>query len=180
MEHKITTSGFIGEADKVSLYGKRSEGIKFENFYAVVIDTHGAVGPRGRHLIQKLAKMAAANAVSRRAAVRPWWQIAEATTIELSATTQRGVAMRLQQAYTECKREALSHSNPTGALGAPKTKFSTIQQKTEKRSLVPGATWKTRDVPLKPVKKRGPNATTTANAAAGAAAVDGAPQVGGP
>jgi hypothetical protein len=168
VEHKITTSGYIAEAEKVSLYSKRSEGFKAEAFFAVVMDTHGALNPRGRELVRKLAKMAAENAASRRAAVRPWWEIADAATIELSAATQRGVATRLSRAYAQGKREALAHSNPAGALGAPKTTFSTIQHKTEKRTLVPGATWKSRATPLKPVKKRGPNAKAKARAARGA------------
>ena len=117
VDHKITTSGFVGEAEKVSLYKKCSEAFKGEDFYAVVIDTHGAINPRGRNLVRKLSKMAAENATARRAAVRPWWSIAEAVTIELSATTQRGVATRLNNAYTRCKREALAHSNPTLAGG---------------------------------------------------------------
>jgi len=170
VEHKITTSGFVGEAEKVSLYGKRSEGFKGEDFYAVVIDTHGAINPRGRDLVRKLSKKAAETATARRAAVRPWWEIAEAVTIELSATTQRGVATRLNNAYTRGKREALAHSNPAGALGAPKTKFSTIKHTTEKRSLVPGHTWKSRAIPLKPVTKRGPTAKTRAKTATRTAA----------
>jgi hypothetical protein len=165
VEHKITTSGFVGEAEKVSLYGKRSEGFKGEDFYAVVIDTHGAINPRGRDLVRKLSKKAAETATARRAAVRPWWEIAEAVTIELSATTQRGVATRLNNAYTRGKREALAHSNPTGALGAPRTNFSTPNHTTEKRTLVPGKTWKSRAIPLKPVVKRGPTARTRARTA---------------
>ena len=142
----------------------------WDHFYAVTMDTHGAVNPRGRQLVNKLAVMAERKLVERGAAPKRWWQIADATITSMSTALQRGVAKRILLAHEWCHREAQRHSQPSGAFGAPVTDFAAVNEKPTRPRLVPGATWADRAKPLKKVVKRGPTLKTKAKKAAKAAA----------
>ena len=167
---KITTSNFVAESSKVTHYINRCEGMDCNNFYAVTIDTHGAMNPRGRQLIRKLSQMAEETQAERGVAPKRWWMIADAVTTSISVALQRGVAKRILLAQRWCQREALRHSNPSGAFGAPTTQFAAVKEIASKPALVPGAIWTARETPLTKVVKRGPNSRSAAKRAAGVAA----------
>jgi hypothetical protein len=176
---KITTSNWVAESGKVTHYNNRCEGIDFNDFYAVTIDTHGAMNPRGRQLIRKLSQMAEETQAERGVAPKRWWMIADAVITSMSVALQRGVAKRILLAQRWCQREALRHSNPSGAFGAPTTQFAAVKEIASKPALVPGATWTARETPLTKVVKRGPNSRSAAKRAAGVAALAAAAADGG-
>ena len=105
-------------------YALRCDGFDPSTFYAFTVDTHGAMNPRGRDLIRKLARMAADNAVERGAAPRKWWEIADTAITHISVALQRNNARRILAAHNRCQKEALCHRHPAGALGTPTTSLT--------------------------------------------------------
>ena len=150
----VTTSNWKKEADKVTHYALRCDGFDPSTFYAFTVDTHGAMNPRGRDLIRKLARMAADNAVERGAAPRKWWEIADTAITHISVALQRNNARRILAAHNRCQKEALCHRHPAGALGTPTTVFAAVVEKAQKRRLRPGMVWKDRETPLGSPKAR--------------------------
>ena len=137
------------------------------------------MNPRGRQLIRKLSQMAEETQAERGVAPKRWWMIADAVITSMSVALQRGVAKRILLAQRWCQREALRHSNPSGAFGAPTTQFAAVKEIASKPALVPGATWTARETPLTKVVKRGPNSRSAAKRAAGVAALAAAAADGG-